>query len=101
MHICIITHEYPKPGFAHGGIGSFIKTFAPKLVQQGVKVTVIGLNYENHYENIIDEGVDVYRLNYKQIKGLSWYYGAKAISDKIKEVNKTVESITTIIHLGK
>jgi glycosyltransferase involved in cell wall biosynthesis len=87
MHVCIITHEYPKPGFAHGGIGSFIKTLAPKLVQKGVKVTIIGLNYENVYDYEEDNGVVIYRLNYQNIKHLGWYFGAKAISKKIAEVH--------------
>ena len=88
MHICIVTHEYPKPGFAHGGIGSFIKTLAPKLIENGVKVTIVGLNYENEYEYEEDKGVKIYRLSYKNIKRLGWYFGAKATSDKIKEIHK-------------
>lgn len=88
MHLCIITHEYPKPGFAHGGIGSFIKTIAPKLVQSGVKVTVVGLNYENEYEYVEDNGVKIYRLKYKNIKRLGWYFGAKATNDVIAEIHK-------------
>jgi glycosyltransferase involved in cell wall biosynthesis len=88
MHLCIITHEYPKLGYAHGGIGSFIKTLAPKLVQSGVKVTVVGLNYENEFEYIEDKGVKIYRLKYKNIKRLGWYFGAKVISDTIAEIHK-------------
>lgn len=81
-------HEYPKPGFAHGGIGSFIKTLAPKLVDNGVKVTIVGLNYENEYDYEEDRGVKIHRLNYKNIKRLGWYFGAKATSDKIAEIHK-------------
>lgn len=88
MHLCIVTHEYPKPGFAHGGIGSFIKTLAPKLVENGVKVTIVGLNYENVYDYEEDRGVVIYRLNYKNIKRLGWYFGAKATSNKIAEIHK-------------
>lgn len=88
MHICIITHEYPKPGFVHGGIGSFVKTLAPKLVQNGVKVTIVGLNYENEYEYVEDRGVKIYRLNYKNISRLGWYFGAKETSKKIAEIHK-------------
>ena len=87
MHICLITHEYPKPGFAHGGIGSFIKTLTPKLIQNGVKVSVVGLNYTNVYEFQDDNGVKVFRLNYFNKKGIGWYFGAKAISKKIAEIH--------------
>lgn len=87
MHICIITHEYPKPGFAHGGIGSFLKTLAPKLVAQGVKVTIVGLSYDYEYDEE-DQGVTIYRLAYKNVKHLGWYYGVRAISKKIAEIHK-------------
>jgi len=82
MHICIITHEYPKPGFAHGGIGSFLKTLAPKLVANGVKVTIVGLSYDYEYDYQEDQGVIIYRLAYKNVKHLGWYYGVRAISKK-------------------
>jgi len=88
MHICIITHEYPKPGFPHGGIGSFLKTLAPKLVEQGIKVTIVGLSYDYGYDYQEDRGVQVYRLGYKNVKHLGWYYGIKAISKKIAEIHK-------------
>jgi glycosyltransferase involved in cell wall biosynthesis len=87
MHICLITHEYPKPGFAHGGIGSFIKTLTPKLIENGVQVSVVGLNYTNVYEFQDDNGVKVYRLSYFNKKGFGWYFGAKAISKKIAEIH--------------
>jgi glycosyltransferase involved in cell wall biosynthesis len=88
MHICIITHEYPKVGFAHGGIGSFVKTIAPKLVENGVKVTVLGLNYTNDYEFLEENGVEIYRLPLQSIKGLGWYVNVKTISKKIAEIHK-------------
>jgi len=88
MHICIITHEYPKPGFAHGGIGSFLKTLAPKLVANGVKVTIVGLSYDYEYDYQEDQGVIIYRLAYKNVKHLGWYYGVRAISKKIAEIHK-------------
>lgn len=88
MHICIITHEYPKPGFPHGGIGSFLKTLAPKLVEQGIKVTIVGLSYDYSYDYQEDRGVQVYRLGYKNVKHLGWYFGIKAISKKIAEIHK-------------
>lgn len=87
MHICIITHEYPKPGFAHGGIGSFIKTLAPKLIENNVQVSIVGLNYNNVYEFEDDNGVKVHRLSYFNKRGFGWYFGAKAISNKIAEIH--------------
>ena len=88
MHLCLITHEYPKSGFAHGGIGSFIKTFAPKLVAQGVIVTVVGLSYDYQEDYEEDQGVRIYRLGYKNIKRMEWYHGMKAMNKKIAEIHK-------------
>ena len=34
MHICFLTDEYPKEGFPHGGIGSFVKTMAEALAKK-------------------------------------------------------------------
>ncbi len=88
MHICIVSHEYPKKGYAHGGIGSFLKTIAPRLVANGIQVTVVGLNYTNVYEYEEDHGVKVYRLSYFNKRGFGWYFGAKAISKKIAEIHQ-------------
>ena len=88
MHLCLITHEYPKAGFAHGGIGSFIKTLVPKLVDQGVIVTVVGLSYDYKEDYEEDQGVRIYRLGYKNIKRMGWYHGMKAMNKKIAEIHK-------------
>lgn len=88
MHLCLITHEYPKTGFAHGGIGSFLKTFAPKLVAQGIKVTVVGLSYDYCEDYEEDQGVQIFRLGSKNVKGLSWYYGMQVMNKKIAQIHK-------------
>lgn len=90
MHICFLTNEYPKEGFAHGGIGSFVKTLATALVEKGFQVSVVGINYlpENETENI--EGVNIYRLKRSTVKGLSWYLNSRAINLKIKEIHQRI-----------
>ena len=88
MHLCLITHEFPKPGFAHGGIGSFIKTLAPKLVEQGIMVTVVGLSYDYLEDFEEDHGVRIFRLGYKSIKRLGWFYGLKVMNKKIAAIHK-------------
>ena len=67
MHICFISNEYPKEGFPHGGVGTFLKTIAPKLVEAGHKVSVVGINYTNLNESSIENGVTIFRLK-KTIK---------------------------------
>lgn len=88
MHICFITNEYPKKGFPHGGVGSFVQTFSKGLINDGHKVTVVGMNYIAQYEQENENGVFIYRLKPKKITGLTWYMNAVSIDRKIKELHK-------------
>jgi glycosyltransferase involved in cell wall biosynthesis len=88
MHICFLTNEYPKEGFPHGGIGSFVKTLSVSLVKQGIKVSVVGMNYTANDESETAEGVSIYRLQKSTVKGLAWYYNSKAMNEKIKGIHQ-------------
>ncbi|WP_347924958.1 glycosyltransferase family 4 protein [Pontimicrobium sp. SW4] len=89
MHICFFTHEYPKEGFPHGGIGTFIKTISKAYVNKGYKVSVVGINnYTNQEEISIIEGVTVYRLKPRKIKGLTWMFNSKSINNCLKKIHK-------------
>lgn len=88
MHICFLTNEFPKEGFPHGGIGSFVKTITEALVLKGIKVSVIGMNYTLANEKENRDGTTVYRLNRSSVKGLSWYFNFKVINKKIREIHK-------------
>lgn len=88
MHICFITSEFPKTGFPHGGVGTFVATLGEALVEKGIQVSVIGLNYVPKEETETVNGIQVYRVVSKKRKGLQWYYNTKAIAYKIKEVHK-------------
>ena len=68
MHICFLTNEYPKAGFPHGGLGSFVKTIAEALVNKGIQVTVVGLNYV-----LSDENENVNGVNIKKKKKSNYY----------------------------
>lgn len=87
MHICFLTNEYPKEGFPHGGIGSFVKTLASALVKNGIKVSIIGLNYASNNETDSIDGVHIYCLKRSTIKGFSWYFNFKKINKKIKQIH--------------
>jgi glycosyltransferase involved in cell wall biosynthesis len=95
MHICFLTNEYPKEGFPHGGIGSFIKTIAEALVVKGIQVTVIGLNYVQTNESQLVNGVTVIRIKKSKIKGLAWYFNSRAITKIIFNLHqkKTIDII--------
>ena len=88
MHICFLTNEYPKPGFPHGGLGSFVKTIAEALVRNGIQVSVIGLNYtpSNETENV--NGVTVIRIQKSTVKGLAWYFNSKNIAKTIATIHQ-------------
>lgn len=88
MHICFLTNEFPKEGFPHGGIGSFVKTIAVALIEKGVEVSVVGINYTTRDEVETIDNVIVYRLKKNTIKGLSWYFNSKAINRKIREIHR-------------
>ena len=88
MHICFITHEYPKEGFPHGGIGTFIQTIGKAYVNEGIKVSVVGINaYANKNEEELDEGVHIYRLKPRKVKGFTWVLNYKSINNQILKIN--------------
>lgn len=88
MHICFITSEFPKPGFPHGGVGTFIATLSRSLVEKGIQVSVIGLNFTQEEEVEVVDGINVYRLTSKKIKGLQWYFNSQVIAKQIAKVHK-------------
>jgi len=87
MHVCFITNEFPKPGYPHGGIGTFIATLSKVLVEKGIEVSVIGKNYTPNEEIESINGVKVYRLYAKKIKGLEWYFNTQVIAKRIKAIH--------------
>ena len=88
MHICFLTNEYPKAGFPHGGLGSFVKTMAEALVAKGIQVTVVGLNYVLSDETESVNGVNVIRIRKSKVKGLAWYFNSKNIAKTIAAIHK-------------
>jgi len=88
MHICFLTHEYPKEGHPHGGVGTFVRTLSRNLVKEGIKVSVVGINYINTDEEGNDSGVMVYRLAPKILKGLTWYINSRIINKKIEDLHQ-------------
>ncbi|MDG1275694.1 MAG: glycosyltransferase family 4 protein [Algoriphagus sp.] len=88
MHICFLTNEFPKPGIAHGGVGTFIRNLSLELVKFDIKVSIVGTNYINveEYENF--QGINIYRTKKHNLKGLIWYNRAKSINQKIAEIHQ-------------
>lgn len=88
MHICFLTNEYPKAGFPHGGLGSFVKTMAEALVKNGLQVTVIGLNYTLADETESVNGVRIIRIQKSKVKGLAWFFNSKNIGKTIDAIHR-------------
>ena len=80
MHICFLTHEYPKSNFFNGGVGTFVQTLARELIKNDFEVSVVGTNYTSTYEEENDQGVHIYRLPASALKGLQWYFNFKNIN---------------------
>lgn len=101
MHICFISSEYPKTGFPHGGVGTFIQILARNLVKNKVKVSVVGLNYTDESECADDQGVSVYRLKPKKLKPFTWYLTFQLINSEIKKIhNKEKIDVVESTELG-
>jgi glycosyltransferase involved in cell wall biosynthesis len=88
MHICFITSEYPKKGFPHGGVGTFITTISKALAKENIKVSVVGINYENRNQNEVADGIAIYRLKPFKIRGLTWFLNSNIIKNKIQQIHK-------------
>ncbi|GAB3218773.1 glycosyltransferase family 4 protein [Algoriphagus aestuariicola] len=86
MKLCFLSHEYPKHGLNPGGIGIFLKTLAPELVRFGNKVTVLGANNSNSYEEYWDQGVRVIRIPNPKIPVVNWWVLSRRLKKKIIEI---------------
>lgn len=88
MHICFITHEYPKVGQTQGGIGSVVQTIGHELVKRGFKVSVVGVGGVKCQEFSTDEGVEIYRLPHSKMPIARFISNAYRLQKKIKEIDK-------------
>lgn len=88
MNICFLTHEYPKPGLNPGGVGVFLQNFLPELVKKGIKVTVLGANNSDTFEDIMVDGVRIIRIPNPKIIGFNWWLIARGINQKIQEIHE-------------
>lgn len=88
MHVCFLTHEFPKPGLHHGGVGTFVKNLGSRLVEAGHSVSVVGTNNSSANEEDTIQGVKVYRVGKPNVPGINWYLVAKKINKKLKEIHR-------------
>ena len=87
MHICFLTHEYPKPGYSHGGVGSFVKMLAPALAALGHRVSVVGQSYDSKDEITFEQGVAIYRYAKKKKPLITWLLAARAQNKLLAKIH--------------
>ncbi len=87
MHICFLSQEFPRPGSAYGGIGTFLSTFSSHLLINGHKVTVIGMSNLNEKREEDVNGVRVISLPRVKSKFLSWRKNFRDLQKSILEIH--------------
>ncbi|WP_431158302.1 glycosyltransferase family 4 protein [Winogradskyella poriferorum] len=85
MHICFISSEYPL--WKSGGVGTFLQTFGRALVNEGHKVSIVGIG-NSDYEELNDKGVKIYRLPKSTIPFGKFIFNTISISSKIEKIHK-------------
>lgn len=87
MHLCYLTNEYPRPGQAHGGIGSFLKVICPALVAAGHQVTVIN-GTSGEREMVVRDGVRIIYTPFSTKRGIAWYHNYSAVDKEIETLHE-------------
>ncbi len=88
LHICFLTSEYPKSGYPHGGIGTFVKTIATQFAATGMQVSVVGVNNDGTFEHTVENGISIYRVKKHRIRGLTWFLNSRSINKCLKDINQ-------------
>ncbi|TFV97217.1 glycosyltransferase family 1 protein [Algoriphagus kandeliae] len=89
MHICFLTSEFPKPGYSHGGVGTFIRNLGIALVNNGFRVSVVGPNYNDEFEFEVLQGIHVYRTRrFDKTRGITWLRRARSINKVIEQIHR-------------
>ena len=87
MHFCYLTNEYPIPGQAHGGIGSFLKVICPALVQAGHQVSVINGTYGER-TIVTREGVTIIYTPFSKKRGVAWWHNYSSVNRELTELHR-------------
>ncbi|WP_272023337.1 glycosyltransferase family 4 protein [Olleya namhaensis] len=74
MHVAFVTPEYPINSFkgAVGGIGTFTRSLAERLVKCEIQVTVF-IHSQSEQKDIVINSVHIYFVKKKSFKGITWF----------------------------
>ncbi len=101
IHICYITAEYPIKNLPHGGIGTFTRTLAYKLVEKNIQVSIIRLSNIKIDEIIDDNGITVYLVPEEKKLPLKFLINSFRINIIIEKIHlKSPISIIETPELG-
>lgn len=89
MHICFLSHEYPKPGLNPGGVGVFLHTFSQALIEAGHSVTILGANDSAKDEDICQGNLRIIRFGKPSIPGLNWIFIAYKLNLYLKKIHQS------------
>ncbi|MCW5519167.1 glycosyltransferase family 4 protein [Aureitalea sp. L0-47] len=84
MNIVFLSHEYPL--WAPGGVGTFLQTFGRTLVENGHKVTVLGIGDSWKEQLLDDQGVRLIRLKKNKSNLPNFLHIARQVNRKLKSL---------------
>ncbi|NVK52994.1 MAG: glycosyltransferase family 4 protein [Flavobacteriaceae bacterium] len=87
MHICFLSHEFPRVGGVHGGIGSFLANFTRSLIHRGHRVTVVGVGGSNYEDTVLD-GVRVVNFPGSKTRLIAWWRNFNRINEFLIKLHR-------------
>lgn len=87
MHICFLSHEFPKPGLNPGGVGVFLYTFCQILTEAGHRVTILGANDSNITDDVTQGNLRIIRFAKPSLPGVNWWLIARKLNAYLREIN--------------
>lgn len=87
MHICFLSHEYPKAGLNPGGVGVFLFTFSHALTEAGHRVTILGSNNTDTTEEELHGKLRVVRFGQPAVPGLNWRIIASRLNRHLAKIH--------------
>jgi glycosyltransferase involved in cell wall biosynthesis len=87
MHICFLSHEYPKPGLNPGGVGVFLYTISRALIEAGHRITILGANDSDRTEDVTEGKLRIIRFAKPSLPGVNWWLIARKLNRYLKEIN--------------
>jgi glycosyltransferase involved in cell wall biosynthesis len=88
MHICFLSHEFPKAGLNPGGVGVFLFTFSHALTEAGHRVTVLGANDSDKTEDETHGNLRIIRFAKPSLPGINWRIIAGKLNRYLREINE-------------